>query len=191
MGIQTFEKIRKENYLYVDKTALVYRLTHGAPKSIFLSRPRRFGKSLLLSTLAAYFEGQRELFEGLAIEQLEKEWTQYPVLRHTMRNFYSPLKACDPYLRFVFLTGITKFSQLSIFSELNNINNTSMLKPYAAICGITEEEMLTQMSGRIDQMAKTLGCTREETIEKLKRKYDGYHFTWPSPGMSMWRCARR
>ena len=264
VGIQTFEKIRKENYLYVDKTALVYRLTHGAPKSIFLSRPRRFGKSLLLSTLAAYFEGRRELFEGLAIEQLEKEWTQYPVLRfdmstakhmekkdldlelsskltsyeaiygkgpaddvnpnqrlrglierayrqtgkqvvvlideydaplldvvhkegelerlrHTMRNFYSPLKACDPYLRFVFLTGITKFSQLSIFSELNNINNISMLKPYAAICGITEEEMLTQMSGHIDQMAKTLGCTREETIEKLKRKYDGYHFTWPSP----------
>ena len=264
VGIQTFSEIRTKNYLYVDKTALVYRLTHGAAKYIFLSRPRRFGKSLLLSTLAAYFEGRRELFEGLAIEQLEKEWTQYPVLRfdmstakhmekkdldlelsskltsyeaiygkgpaddvnpnqrlrglierayrqtgkqvvvlideydaplldvvhkegelerlrHTMRNFYSPLKACDPYLRFVFLTGITKFSQLSIFSELNNIQNISMLKPYAAICGITEEEMLTQMSGHIDQMAKTLGCTREEMIEKLKRKYDGYHFTWPSP----------
>ena len=263
VGIQTFSEIRTKNYLYVDKTALVYRMTHGAPKYIFLSRPRRFGKSLLLSTLAAYFEGRRELFEGLAIEQLEKEWTPYPVLRfdmslgkhmekeqlerylaflledyerqygiehpgcdsnirltnlilaayrqtgkqvvvlideydaplldvvhkegeldrlrQTMRNFYSPLKACDPYLRFVFLTGITKFSQLSIFSELNNIQNISMLKPYAAICGITEEEMLTQMSGHIDQMAQTLGCTREEMIEKLKRKYDGYHFTWPSP----------
>ena len=264
VGIQTFEKIRKENYLYVDKTALVYRLTHGAPKSVFLSRPRRFGKSLLLSTLAAYFEGRRELFEGLAIEPLEKEWTQYPVLRfdmstakhmekkdldlelsskltsyeaiygkgpaddvnpnqrlrglierayrqtgkqvvvlideydaplldvvhkegelerlrHTMRNFYSPLKACDPYLRFVFLTGITKFSQLSIFSELNNIKNISMDDTYASICGITEEEMLTQMSGYIDDMAQKLAYSREEMIQKLRRKYDGYHFTWPSP----------
>ena len=264
VGIQTFSEIRTKNYLYVDKTALVYRMTHGASKYIFLSRPRRFGKSLLVSTLEAYFEGRRELFEGLAIEQLEQEWTPYPVLRfdmstakhmekkdldlelsskltsyeaiygkgpaddvnpnqrlrglierayrqtgkqvvvlideydaplldvvhkdgelerlrHTMRNFYSPLKACDPYLRFVFLTGITKFSQLSIFSELNNINNISMLKPYAAICGITEEEMLTQMAEHIDHLAMVLGCTREETIEQLKRKYDGYHFTWPSP----------
>ena len=264
VGIQTFSEIRTKNYLYVDKTALVYRMTHGASKYIFLSRPRRFGKSLLVSTLEAYFEGRRELFEGLAIDQLEQEWTQYPVLRfdmstakhmekkdldlelsskltsyeaiygkgpaddvnpnqrlrglierayrqtgkqvvvlideydaplldvvhkdgelerlrHTMRNFYSPLKACDPYLRFVFLTGITKFSQLSIFSELNNINNISMLKPYAAICGITEEEMLTQMAEHINHLAMVLGCTREETIEQLKRKYDGYHFTWPSP----------
>ena len=228
VGIQTFSEIRTKNYLYVDKTALVYRMTHGASKYIFLSRPRRFGKSLLVSTLEAYFEGRRELFEGLAIEQLEQEWTQYPVLRfdmstakhmekkdldlelsskltsyeaiygkgpaddvnpnqrlrglierayrqtgkqvvvlideydaplldvvhkegelerlrHTMRNFYSPLKACDPYLRFVFLTGITKFSQLSIFSELNNIKNISMDESYAAICGITEGEMLTQI----------------------------------------------
>ena len=201
VGIQTFSEIRTKNYLYVDKTALVYRLTHGAPKYIFLSRPRRFGKSLLVSTLAAYFEGRRELFEGLAIEQLEKEWTPYPVLRfdmstakhmekkdldlerlrHTMRNFYSPLKACDPYLRFVFLTGITKFSQLSIFSELNNIKNISMDESYAAICGITEGEMLTQMSGYIDDMAQQLAYSREEMIQRLRRKYDGYHFTWPSP----------
>ncbi len=98
-----------------------------------------------------------------------------------MRNFYSPLKACDPYLRFVFLTGITKFSQLSIFSELNNIKNISMDESYAAICGITEGEMLTQMSGYIDDMAQQLAYSREEMIQRLRRKYDGYHFTWPSP----------
>ena len=222
VGIQTFSEIRTKNYLYVDKSALVYQLANAASKYNFLSRPRRFGKSLLLSTLQSYFEGRKELFEGLAIEQLETEWTAYPVirfdmslgkhmdkeqleyflgdqlaeyenqygivqtakttnvrlwhlvkaayeqtqrqvvvlideyhaplldvvheerslplLRQVMRNFYSPLKALDPYLRFVFLTGITKFSQLSIFSELININNISMLKPYASICGITEEE---------------------------------------------------
>jgi len=104
-----------------------------------------------------------------------------PVLRNVMRNFYSPLKACDPYLRFVFLTGITKFSQLSIFSELNNISNVSMDDPYAAVCGITEEEMLEQMSGHIERLADALEMTWEETRLKLKEKYDGYHFTWPSP----------
>ena len=263
VGIQTFSEIRTNNYLYVDKSALVYQLANAASKYNFLSRPRRFGKSLLLSTLQSYFEGRKELFEGLAIEQLETEWTAYPVirfdmslgkhmdkeqleyflgdqlaeyenqygivqpakttnvrlwhlvkaayeqtqrqvvvlideydaplldvvheerslplLRQVMRNFYSPLKGLDPYLRFVFLTGITKFSQLSIFSELNNINNISMLKPYASICGITEEELLTQMADHVDHLAAVLKCTREETIEQLKRKYDGYHFTWPSP----------
>ena len=263
IGIQTFSNIIEENYLYIDKTALVYRLTHEAAKYFFLSRPRRFGKSLLASTLRSYFEGRRELFKGLAIEQLETEWTEYPVLhfdmsggkhldkealernlgyqltlyeerygittpavdnnnrltnlimrayeqtgqkvvvlideydaplldvvhedemlpilRNVMRNFYSPLKACDPYLRFVFLTGITKFSQLSIFSELNNISNISMDEPYAAICGITEEEMLTQMDGHIEQFADKLGVTTEEMMQKLKERYDGYHFTWPSP----------
>ena len=98
-----------------------------------------------------------------------------------MRNFYSPLKACDPYLRFVFLTGITKFSQLSIFSELNNIKNISMLPEYAAICGITEEEMATQMDEDLDILAGRMGISREETVQKLKDNYDGYHFTWPSP----------
>ena len=224
IGIQTFEKIRNGNYLYIDKTEIIYRLTHAASNYVFLSRPRRFGKSLLTSTLKAYFEGRRDLFKGLAMERLETEWTKYPVLhfdmslgkhmekeqleryllsqleqieedygihsdspdsnirltklirhvyeqtdrqvvrliddydaplldvvheeknlpilRNIMRNFYSPLKACDPYLRFVFLTGITKFSQLSIFSELNNIKNISMLPEYAAICGITEEEIM-------------------------------------------------
>ena len=104
-----------------------------------------------------------------------------PKLRQIMRDFYSPLKACDPYLRFVFLTGITKFSQLSIFSELNNIKNISMLEEYAGICGFTKEEMLGQMMGYIDRLAEKQELTREEAISELTRKYDGYHFTWPSP----------
>ena len=264
VGIQTFSKLREEDYLYVDKTALVYQLTHGASQYVFLSRPRRFGKSLLVSTLEAYFQGRKELFKGLAIERLEREWTSYPVLRfdmstakhldkpnlelelsnkltqyeavygkgapdevnpnqrlrglierayqqtgrqvvvlideydaplldvvheerdlnalrHVMRNFYSPLKACDPYLRFVFLTGITKFSQLSIFSELNNIMNVSMDEAYAAICGITQEELIATMSPHIDRLAEVHGIGREETISMLKQKYDGYHFTGFSP----------
>lgn len=262
VGIQTFSEIRENDYLYVDKTEYVYRMTSSG-KYFFLSRPRRFGKSLLTSTLRSYFEGRRELFEGLAISRLEKEWTEYPVLhfdmsmakhldkeelerylgyrmkeyevvygvtsltldnherltkliqqayhktgkkvvvlideydaplldvvhedenlpllRNVMRNFYSPLKACDPYLRFVFLTGITKFSQLSIFSELNNITNISMFPEYAGICGITKEEMLTQMSDYIDNLAGIQGTTGQKIVEKLTDKYDGYHFTWPSP----------
>ena len=263
IGIQTFERIRKEDMFYVDKTEYIYRMTHTDGKFFFLSRPRRFGKSLLVSTFKSYFEGKKELFEGLAIEKLEKEWNEYPVLhfslaggkhmekeqldryllyilkenedrfgvdcdspdpnirllnliktvtaqtgkqavvlideydaplldvahemekldvlRNTMRNFYSPLKDCEPLLRFVFLTGITKFSQLSIFSELNNIKNVSMDEPYAGICGITKEEMLTQMSDDIDALAEHLELSREETIQELKDHYDGYHFTWPSP----------
>ena len=263
IGIQTFEKIRNGNYLYIDKTEYVYRMAHSDSNYIFLSRPRRFGKSLLTSTLEAYFEGRRELFKGLALERLETEWTEYPVLhfdmstakhvdkedlilelekkllryealygrgegdvkvnqrlegliqrayeqtgrqvvvlideydaplldvvheeenlpvlRNIMCNFYSPLKACDPYLRFVFLTGFTKFSQLSIFSELNNIQNISMLPEYAAICGITEEEMATQMDEDLDILAGRMGISREKTVQKLKDNYDGYHFTWPSP----------
>ena len=263
VGIQTFSKLREEDYLYVDKTALIYQLTHGASQYVFLSRPRRFGKSLLVSTLEAYFQGRKELFKGLAIERLEREWTSYPVLRfdmslgkhmekealerylgdqlstyeqmyrieqsavdsnirlkrliqtayqqtgqqvvvlideydaplldvvheerdlnalrHVMRNFYSPLKACDPYLRFVFLTGITKFSQLSIFSELNNIMNVSMDEAYAAICGITQEELLTTLSPYIDSLAEKLAIGRDDAIQALKHRYDGYHFCWPSP----------
>ncbi len=263
IGIQTFERIRKEDKLYVDKTEYVYRMTHTNGTYFFLSRPRRFGKSLLVSTFQSYFEGRKDLFEGLAIEGMEKEWTEYPVLhfdmslgkymekeqlerylldiigeqerrfgihndkkdpnlrlkdlmnivyeqtgkqlvvlideydaplldvahekeklevlRNVMRNFYSPLKAAEPKLRFVFLTGITKFSQLSIFSELNNIKNVSMDEPYAGICGITKEELLTQMSEDIDELAERQELTREETIQELKNHYDGYHFTWPSP----------
>ena len=263
VGIQTFSEIIENNYVYVDKTEYVYRLTHSDAKYFFLSRPRRFGKSLFTSTLRSYFEGRRDLFKGLVISGLETEWTEYPVLyfdmsrakhvdkdtlesmlgfqlsqyekiygksdganklndrltslimcayeqtgrkvvvlvdeydaplldvmheehelpvlRNVMRNFYSPLKACDPYLRFVFLTGITKFSQLSIFSELNNISNISMDDPYAAICGITEKEMLEHLDGYIERLAEKLGLPHDEAVRKLKERYDGYHFTWPSP----------
>ena len=263
IGIQTFSKIREGNYLYIDKTEYVYRMTHSASSYMFLSRPRRFGKSLLTSTLHSYFSGRKDLFHGLAMEKLEKEWTEYPVLhfdmstakhadseqllqelnlklygyeqiygrleeevnpnqrlmglikrayeqtgkkvvvlideydaplldvvherenldvlRNIMRNFYSPLKACDPYLRYVFLTGITKFSQLSIFSELNNIKNISMDEPYAAICGISEDEIRLQMKDDLEGLAKKLEITPEEALMKLKENYDGYHFTSPSP----------
>ena len=263
IGIQTFSKIREGNYLYIDKTEYVYRMTHSASSYMFLSRPRRFGKSLLTSTLHSYFSGRKELFHGLAMEKLEKEWTEYPVLhfdmstakhadseqllqelnlklygyeqiygrleeevnpnqrlmglikrayeqtgkkvvvlideydaplldvvherenldvlRNIMRNFYSPLKACDPYLRYVFLTGITKFSQLSIFSELNNIKNISIDEPYAAICGISEDEIRLQMKDDLGGLAKKLEITPEEALMKLKENYDGYHFTSPSP----------
>lgn len=263
LGIQTFEKIRKGDMLYLDKTAYIYRMTHGASPYVFLSRPRRFGKSLLVSTLKSYFEGKKEFFEGLAIEKLEKEWTAYPVLhfslaggkfmdkeqleshlsfllsekeklfgiesqsslcntrllnliqtayqqtgkqvvllideydaplldvvheeknltqlRQVMRNFYSPIKDADPYLRFVFITGITKFSQVSIFSELNNINNISMQPEYAGLCGITKDEVENQLQVDIASLAERLGKTYDETLEAITTNYDGYHFTWPSP----------
>ena len=262
IGMQTFSEIREEDFLYVDKTEYIYRMTHTSGKYFFLSRPRRFGKSLLVSTFESYFEGKKELFKGLAIEKLEKEWTKYPVLhfslaggkhmekdqlvryllyilkvneekfgivndspdpnvrmlnliktvyeqtgqkvvvlideydaplldvvhedtslgvlREVMRNFYSPLKDSDRMLRFVFLTGITKFSQLSIFSELNNITNVSMHQEYAGICGITKEELLDKFDEDIDVLAGRLGLTHEQALSKLKENYDGYHFTWPS-----------
>ncbi len=263
IGIQTFERIREEEKLYIDKTEYIYRMSHGSGKHFFLSRPRRFGKSLLVSTLKSYFEGRKDLFKGLAIEKLEKEWTEYPVLhfdmsggkhmeknqleryladllheqetkwgyssekidanlrlielidtvyrksgrqvvvlideydaplldvahesgqldtlRNIMRNFFSPLKMKEGKLRFVFLTGITKFSQLSIFSELNNITNISLSDEYAGICGITKEELLTQMSEDIDMLAEAQEMTREEAIDELKANYDGYHFSAKSP----------
>ena len=263
MGIQTFERIRKEDKVYIDKTEYVYHMTHTSGTYFFLARPRRFGKSLLISTLQSYFEGKKDLFKGLAIEKLEQEWTEYPVLhfdmsggkhmekeqlerylgfileneerkwgidhpqvdannrltelintayeksgkqvvvlideydaplldvahdkdnltalRNVMRNFYSPLKYREPVLRFVFLTGITKFSQLSIFSELNNITLLSMNDDYAGICGITKEELLTQMSEDIEELAERRGITKEQAIDKLKEHYDGYHFTAESP----------
>ena len=263
VGIQTFERIIKEDKLYVDKTEYIYRMTHTSGTYFFLSRPRRFGKSLLTSTFQSYFEGKKELFKGLAIEKLEKEWTEYPVLhfdmsggkhlqkeelnrylqfildeneqkfgikvdspepnirlnalitslyqktgkqvvvlideydaplldvvhdddrlkalRQIMRNFYSPLKKCEPYLRFVFLTGITKFSQMSIFSELNNISNVSMDDEYAGICGITKDELETQMSADVDALGEKLGKNREETLALLREYYDGYHFADHSP----------
>ena len=263
IGMQTFSEIREEDFLYVDKTEYIYRMTHTSGKYFFLSRPRRFGKSLLVSTMQSYFEGKKELFKGLAVEKLEKEWTEYPVLhfdmsggkhmepeqlelylgyiledqekkwgineprigannrlidlintayeksgkqvvvlideydapmldvahekeqldvlRNIMRNFFSPLKYSEAKLRFVFLTGITKFSQVSIFSELNNITNVSMDDEYAGICGITKEELLENMSDDIDMLADALGYSREMMIAKLKENYDGYHFSKKSP----------
>ncbi len=263
VGIQTFENIREDGYLYVDKTMYIVDFRKKQMKYVFLSRPRRFGKSLFVSTLQAYFEGRKELFDGLAIADYEKEWTKHPVLhfdmsgpkhfdkdslikyldrelepyeelyncdkkdwdvnirliniveaaykqtgkkvvvlideydaplldvvheednlpplRHVMRNFYSPLKKLDPYLEFTFITGITKFSQLSIFSELNNITNISMNDDYAGICGITKEEMLDQMSVDIDMLAKAQGLSRDGAVAKLKEFYDGYHFSGASP----------
>ena len=262
LGIQTFSEVREGDYIYIDKTDMVYRMTQSF-KYVFLSRPRRFGKSLLASTLHSYFAGKKELFKGLAIERLETEWTEHPVLhfdmslgkhmdkeqlerflgerlafeerkygidnpatdindrftnlivaayektgrqavvlideydaplldvvhedellpqlRQVMRNFYSPLKACDPYLRFVFLTGITKFSQMSIFSELNNLKNVSMMPEYAGICGITEEELTEQLADYVEALAESQGKTHEEALQQLKQNYDGYHFCWPSP----------
>jgi len=262
IGIQTFSKIVEEKFRYIDKTRYVYDIANKF-QYVFLSRPRRFGKSLLVSTFESYFKGQRELFEGLEAGRLETEWAKHPVFRfdistakhlnredliielegklagyekiypraeehkninqrleglivhayeqtgqkavvlideydaplldvltdekalaenrQVMRNFYSPLKACDPYLRFVFITGITKFSQLSIFSELNNLKNISMMDEYAGICGITSEELQTQFSDDIDCFAEKNEISREEAIKKLKEFYDGYHFSGKSP----------
>ena len=259
IGIQTFERIRKEDMFYVDKTAYIYRMTHTDGKYFFLSRPRRFGKSLLVSTFQSYFEGKKELFEGLAIEKLEKEWNTYPVLhfdlskgkhmekaqleehlgylledyeqkygienhrngnnnrfndlievvfqktgkqvvvlideydaplldvahekekldelRNTMRNFYSPLKGNESMLRFVFMTGITKFSQLSIFSELNNLNNISMSDQFSAICGISKAELTTTMRRDVELLAESQGVGYDEMLSRLTEYYDGYHFS--------------
>ena len=259
VGIQTFERLRKENYIYIDKTDLVWKMTKESP-FVFLSRPRRFGKSLLTTTLDSYFKGQKELFEGLKIMELETEWEQYPVLhvdlsvakaettvgglrdtlmwllnpiceeyrknemenspgklfsglihrayeqtgkqvaviideydaplldklhipetleafRNVMQEFFIQLKANEAMIRFCFITGITKFSQLSIFSTINNIKNISMLPQYSAICGITETELTTCMAEDIRQMAEAFRCTPEEMHDKLKQQYDGYKFS--------------
>ena len=258
IGIQNFEELRNRNCVYVDKTELVYKLAN-TDKVYFFSRPRRFGKSLLVSTLEAYFQGKKELFEGLAMERLEKEWESYPVLhvdfsltkytelfdlqeqlnlflsrweeiygkqegeesaaarlqgiilrahaktgkpvvvlideydaplldsnsdtllqqqlRNEMRKFFSPLKGLGQYLRFLFITGISKFSQLSIFSELNNLKNISMRDDFSALCGITEQELLTQLKPDIERMAEANDETYEEACLHLKRQYDGYHFS--------------
>ncbi len=262
IGIQSFELLRKNNCVYVDKTEYIYRLAN-TNQMYFLSRPRRFGKSLLLSTLEAYFKGRRELFLGLAMEQLEKEWNVYPVLhmdfsvskyataknlqsainnqlaiweeiygtsptedtfslrlegvirraheqsgkqvvflvdeydspmldtnedtdlqkelRNIMRDFFSPLKKNGQYLRFLMLTGISKFSQMSIFSELNNLQNISMREDYSAICGITEQELHTQLKIDVQLMAQANKETYEEAAAHLKLQYDGYHFSENCP----------
>ena len=259
VGIQTFEKIREKDYLYIDKTQYIVDFREKQMSYVFLSRPRRFGKSLFASTLQAYFEGRKELFEGLAIADYEKDWVKHPVfhfdlsgakhmgieqleryladmleeqetiwgykthqvdanlrlkdlvkkayektgekavviideydaplldvvhekenlqpLRRIMQNFYSPLKMLDPYLEFTFITGITKFSQLSIFSELNNLDNISMFDQYSAICGISKSELTTQMKPDVAALGEALGMTYEECLAELTRFYDGYHFS--------------
>ena len=259
VGIQTFEKIREKGYLYIDKTQYIVDFREKGMKYVFLNRPGRFGKSLFASTLHAYFEGRKELFEGLAIADYEKDWVKHPVLhfdlsgakhmdveqleryladmleeqemhwgykthlvdanlrlkdlvekaykqtgekvvviideydaplldvvhekenlqplRRIMQNFYSPLKMLDPYLEFTFITGITKFAQLSIFSELNNLDNISMYNQYSAICGISKKELTTQMKPDVAALGEALGMTYEECLAELTRFYDGYHFS--------------
>ena len=264
IGIQDFEKIRTEGFTYVDKTSLIYKLIKEG-SYYFLSRPRRFGKSLLVSTLSAYFSGKRELFKGLEIEQLEKDWKKYPVMhldlntdkydskevleqrlnlflsdweehygrninevtlsqrfegiikriaikegmpivilvdeydkpmlqaisnkelqtayRNTLKAFYGALKSQDKYIRFAFLTGVTKFGKVSVFSDLNNLTDISMDARYQTICGITEKEMHEYFEEGIKFVAENNELTIEETCEKLRKRYDGYHFHQKSEGI--------
>ena len=264
IGIQSFENIRKEGYLYVDKTALIYQLVQTG-KYYFLSRPRRFGKSLLLSTLQAYYEGKKELFDGLAMASLEKDWKTYPVLlldlnaqrydsvdsltsilndtlcewerlygtqdsettlslrfkgviqraaektgrnvvvlideydkpmlqaihnkelqssyRNILKAFYGVLKSKDAYLQFALLTGVTKFSKVSVFSDLNNLMDISMDNRYATICGITEQELVTDLGEYIRDLSETLQMSYEDLLRELQERYDGYHFVEDSEGL--------
>ena len=264
IGIQTFEKLREGDYLYVDKTALVWRIA-STETPYFLSRPRRFGKSLLLSTFEAYFEGKKNLFEGLAIADMEKEWKTYPVFhldlnaekydspqalveilsrqltqwelkygkgedeetlsgrfagvirraceqsgrgvvvlvdeydkpllqalgddallddyRKTLKAFYGVLKSSDRYLRFVFLTGVTKFAQVSVFSDLNQLNDISMKIPYANICGITKKELVSTFTPELERLAEVQEMSFEDTVDKMTAMYDGYHFTYSEDGL--------
>ena len=270
IGIQSFKDLREKNFLYVDKTEYLFRLVNNG-KVYFLSRPRRFGKSLFLSTLAAYFLGQKELFTGLYLEKAEEEqarfeqrtaWEAYPVLyldfnvgkytdsgvlnerlhimlcaeesvygispskeeqpffasrfekflkivyqqtgkqvvilvdeydkpllqtmgvneelnehyRNTLKAFYSVIKTCDQYIRFAFLTGVTKFSKISIFSDLNNLEDISLRNDYAGICGITEQELEQNFEPEIEALSIAEGLTRSKTLAALKKQYDGYLF---------------
>ncbi len=268
IGIQTFSEIVNHDMVYIDKTDLIYQLVKPQ-KYFFLSRPRRFGKSLLISTLQAYFEGRKELFKDLKIEQLETEWTEYPVVnlsfakckskqldvivkfisialselevqfgiidkaeqpddnkqpninfnsrferiiktahaktgkqvvllideydtlmlntitdiktqdevRSHMSNLFSPIKDLDPILKFVFITGITKFSQMSIFSTLNNLTDISLYEKYCTLCGFTEQEIRTTLKPHVEALADKLNCSFDEAIAKLKVRYDGYKFS--------------
>ena len=264
IGIQNFEKMPKGGYFYVDKTALVYRLVKTG-SYYFLSRPRRFGKSLLISTLEAYFQGKKELFEGLAMEKLEKDWIKRPVLhidlnigkydtpdsldkqlekavteweqlygtgmaestlalrfagvvrraceqtgqrvailideydkpmlqaignkalqnefRNTLKPFYGVLKTMDGCIQFALLTGVTKFGKVSVFSDLNNLNDISMDRRYLALCGVTDEELRQEFAPSIRLLAQAQNMTYEETCQRLQKDYDGYHFTHNSIGI--------
>jgi hypothetical protein len=264
IGVQDFESLRNDGYLYVDKTALLYQLVTTG-RYYFLSRPRRFGKSMLLSTLHAYFSGKKELFEGLAIEKLEKDWTKYPVFhldlnlikkgddkaldstlndtlceweeiygtresettfalrfkgviqrarqltgqrvvilvdeydkpilqtidnealqerfRATLKDFYGVLKREDKNIRFAFLTGVTKFGKVSVFSDLNNLYDISLDRPYTPICGITDEELDTVFAPYIERLASVMNQSYDQVREVLRVNYDGYHFCEDSVGI--------
>ncbi len=257
IGIQNFEKIRREGYAYVDKTALMYKMVSEG-SYYFLSRPRRFGKSLMVSTLEAFFSGKKELFEGLYAGTVDWEWKEYPILhldlnvkkydtatslndildrallgwenqyppkwkdpslegrfelvvkaaaeqtgrpvvilvdeydkpllqtignkalqteyRNTLKAFYSVLKSCDAHIKFAFLTGVTKFGKVSVFSDLNNLIDISMLPQYSHICGISEEELRQNFDGGVMELAAENGMTKDECYERLRLDYDGYHF---------------
>ena len=264
IGIQTFEKIRKGNYLYVDKTALVGKMV-STSIPYFLSRPRRFGKSLLISTFEAYFLGRKDLFEGLAISQMEVDWQVYPVFhidlnarkydspadliamlnqhlekweaiygtekqdrqpeerfayiieracvqtgkqvvvlvdeydkpmlqaigneelqkqfRNTLKPFYGALKTKDGYIKFALLTGVTKFGKVSVFSDLNNLDDISMWNEYVEICGVSEREIHENLEAELHEFAAARGITYDKLCEDLRECYDGYHFTHNSIGM--------
>ena len=264
IGIQNFEKIRNDGYLYIDKTALMYQMVKTG-SYYFLSRPRRFGKSLLISTLEAYFQGKKELFTGLAVERLEKDWIKYPILhldlniekydtpesldnileksltaweklygaepsersfslrfagiierackqagqrvvilvdeydkpmlqaigneklqkqfRDTLKPFYGALKTMDGYIKFAFLTGVTKFGKVSVFSDLNNLDDISMRKDYVEICGVSDQELHENLDIELHEFAETQGLSYDKLCTKLKEYYDGYHFTHNSIGI--------
>ena len=264
IGVQSFEKLRREGYLYVDKTRAIHNLVDSG-NCYFLSRPRRFGKSLLISTLEAYFLGKKDLFEGLWIADVEKEWTGYPVLRldlntqnysapeslefvldaflknqekvyeidsisgnfgprfeniiktacektgrqvvilvdeydkplleaignpdlqdayrRTLKGFYGALKSMDEYIKFALLTGVTKFGKVSVFSDLNNLKDITLSPRYYDICGITEDELISDFKSYIQNLAEANGLSESECMEKLRKMYDGYHFAENVPGM--------
>lgn len=258
IGIQDFAKLRTEGYKYIDKSEIIYRLAKSGCY-YFLSRPRRFGKSLFLSTLEAYFLGRKDLFSGLEIDSMEKDWIEYPVLhldlntqkyenldaldyilndflqkeevkygltsqnkyygprfsaviqkayehsgkrvvilvdeydkpvlqaignnalqdeyRSTLKSFYSALNSCDRYIQFAFLTGVTKFGKVSVFSDLNHLNDISMDPRYYDICGLTEKELRSNLSGEVEDLARNIGIQPEDAYAMLKENYDGYHFS--------------
>ena len=257
IGIQNFEKLRREGYAYVDKTALMYKMVSEG-SYYFLSRPRRFGKSLMVSTLEAFFSGKKELFEGLYVDTVDWEWKEYPILhldlnvkkydavasledilnrallgwesqyppkwkeaslegrfelvlkaaaeqtgmpvvilvdeydkpllqaignetlqteyRKTLKAFYGVLKSCDAHIKFAFLTGVTKFGKVSVFSDLNNLIDISMLPQYSHICGISEEELRKNFDDSVMELAAENSMTKDECYERLRLDYDGYHF---------------
>ena len=264
IGKQDYVSLRENHYFYIDKTALMYQMVKTG-SYYFLSRPRRFGKSLLVSTLEAYFQGKKELFEGLAVEKLEKDWIKYPILhldlniekydtsesldnildksltaweklygaepsersfslrfagiieracklagqrvvilvdeydkpmlqaigneelqkqfRNTLKPFYGALKTMDGCIKFAFLTGVTKFGKVSVFSDLNNLDDISMRKDYVEICGVSDQELHENLDIELHEFAETQGLSYDKLCTKLKEYYDGYHFTHNSIGM--------